>query len=610
MEIFSYHKNMFPYFLLSFLGKSESFYISSDKFLKNRNNLKFLGKDWKKEKYNIFNSDNDHKINFMSKKNDMDKFLKNFLNEITTSGKFNNLNNFERVKSNRPLDLFEKQTINTFLKRGQQNLEKYKNYCEANYRSIPQKKDYKIKKVMIFHRHGDRSPIKEAEKDIKRSDCVKCDFKASGNQLFSSNTCTLSHCSVGDLTIKGYNQTKKLGYHIAKEYFPLIKNVKDSEIELRSTRVRRTEASISGVVDGMVEFMVNKNSEEILNLVGEKIHKLSHLLDEIGISYIKIPSASAKKNEKSLLLFKEDKVGVDSHSEVFVDDRNNLNMTEKDKQLILETIKKSIDKKNYPKILKNFINLKNFKKRVSKFKQDPENMEEISFINSNFGDDTKNTIINSMYEGIKTLENKKILIRNIEDDNLLSPRNCPNYQNLVQSYLSPNIAHVESKIDTIMTQFCGNLPIDCRLYFCSEQNLSRELDLYFNNWKTHTDSIKLKDPLIKLVFGKISKDIIDFVNSEKKITVISSHDNTLGTILAGLKSNSSEHPPYASSIFLEIWENSKNENFVRVVYNDKLNVIDSRHTNMALDNFVEYLSNYKISNDNDMHYFCNKPETH
>ena len=94
MEIFSYHKNMFPYFLLSFLGKSESFYISSDKFLKNRNNLKFLGKDWKKEKYNIFNSDNDHKINFMSKKNDMDKFLKNFLNEITTSGKFNNLQVF------------------------------------------------------------------------------------------------------------------------------------------------------------------------------------------------------------------------------------------------------------------------------------------------------------------------------------------------------------------------------------------------------------------------------------------------------------------------------------------------------------------------------------
>lgn len=127
--------------------------------------------------------------------------------------------------------------------------ERFKEYCEAIYAHIPQRKEYTLEKVIVIHRHGDRAPIKIKNSSWIEYDCVGCEV--NGNTI---EKCKTRECKEGDLTEKGFEQMEKLGNFIKNEYLEKLygsKKVSIENISLRATEIGRTHASLAGVVQGL-----------------------------------------------------------------------------------------------------------------------------------------------------------------------------------------------------------------------------------------------------------------------------------------------------------------------------------------------------------------------
>ncbi|KAF7683259.1 putative acid phosphatase 5 [Astathelohania contejeani] len=140
----------------------------------------------------------------------------------------------------------------------------FKKYCESDYSPVPQKNNLKLSKVIVIHRHGDRTPIEMVGREWEQIKCVRC--KLTGDML---DQCTIQACKNGELTAKGYQQMQELGKYIKKEYGKKLKFTLDN-IKLRATAVGRTHASLHGVLVGLADILklnnvdVNRNSGDSL----------------------------------------------------------------------------------------------------------------------------------------------------------------------------------------------------------------------------------------------------------------------------------------------------------------------------------------------------------
>ncbi|KAM0677368.1 hypothetical protein BDAP_002051 [Binucleata daphniae] len=121
-------------------------------------------------------------------------------------------------------------------------LEKYKNYCESTYEVFDLPKKYKLHKLLVFHRHGDRSSLNVEYSQWKNSMCKVCDYE-NGKII----NCRERKCKDGELTIKGYEQMKMLGQFIKKNYKKLL----NDKVYLRCTSIERTQSSLHGVLTGL-----------------------------------------------------------------------------------------------------------------------------------------------------------------------------------------------------------------------------------------------------------------------------------------------------------------------------------------------------------------------
>lgn len=121
-------------------------------------------------------------------------------------------------------------------------MDDYKSYCEASY-SIPKSKEgMNIRKIFIFHRHGDRSALDIEGTDWDTKMCKEC--KVVGNKI---DDCSKVKCKAGLLTTKGYRQMKDLGNYI-RSHYPLDLLAK---MYARATEIQRTQTSIHGVLKGI-----------------------------------------------------------------------------------------------------------------------------------------------------------------------------------------------------------------------------------------------------------------------------------------------------------------------------------------------------------------------
>lgn len=136
-------------------------------------------------------------------------------------------------------------------------LQKYYPYCQARYRNIPQKAGFKLLKLIVIHRHGDRTPLKTYGN--LKDECVGCKSSIDNiDNLYSSNQCKVITCKDGLLTKKGYNQMLKLGRFIRNNYFKG-QEIDLDDIYLRATNVKRTQSSLNGLITGFFNNYENLN---------------------------------------------------------------------------------------------------------------------------------------------------------------------------------------------------------------------------------------------------------------------------------------------------------------------------------------------------------------
>eukprot|EP00866_Antonospora_locustae_P001969 jgi/Antlo1/1969/141 len=128
---------------------------------------------------------------------------------------------------------------------------KFSWYCGVNsYSRKDQKPNYSIEKVIVIHRHGDRTPIVMTGSKWSERSCISC---VRENDRRSIGPCTERKCESGDLTVKGYEQLKKLGKFIKDQYRVLLGDAGDNldGVEMRATLAPRTHSSLFGLVNGI-----------------------------------------------------------------------------------------------------------------------------------------------------------------------------------------------------------------------------------------------------------------------------------------------------------------------------------------------------------------------
>lgn len=126
--------------------------------------------------------------------------------------------------------------------------QRFSKYCNAEYAAQEQTSGYTIEKVIVIHRHGDRTPVTMVNSKWADESCMRCEY---GGESQSINSCEESACKGGELTLKGFKQLERLGEFIKKTYSTLLPNKDIEDIDLRATSYGRTQASLFGVVNGI-----------------------------------------------------------------------------------------------------------------------------------------------------------------------------------------------------------------------------------------------------------------------------------------------------------------------------------------------------------------------
>ncbi|KAM0676409.1 hypothetical protein GVAV_000375 [Gurleya vavrai] len=120
----------------------------------------------------------------------------------------------------------------------------YKEYCGSTYQRFPGKENYKLNKLIVFFRHGDRAAQEISNTNWKDKKCIYTDV--IDNNILDL---TVSPCTKGALTLKGYKQMIDLGIFIKENYGYYDEN----EIFKQCTSVQRTQSSLHGVMYGINE---------------------------------------------------------------------------------------------------------------------------------------------------------------------------------------------------------------------------------------------------------------------------------------------------------------------------------------------------------------------
>lgn len=333
-------------------------------------------------------------------------------------------------------------------------LQEFKNYCSASYMNIPQEPDMTLKKLILFHRHGDRAPLTIHNTNWHTQDCKKCKLK--DNNLIEN--CVTVKCEDGLLSIKGYTQMVELGKFLKQNYPKTL----FTKIKLRSTAIERTQTSLHGVYFGLT-------GKKIIHNVTVK-----QLNDDSLIIPMNCPFIDERINNKSL------------HNQLPI-------VTEDDKR-----------------------------------------------------------------------GNMSFKIRS----------------------------------DQYFTALCNKIDIDCDRINCDDDIIFRYLSLSNNSWSDEANVLLTDEEILSMIFGRFVDELKEIIEDEYTTHLISVHDRSLAMLMAGLGIKEEEHPPYASAIFMEIWENDQSVEFVRIIYNDKTcDTIIDENCNILLEKFLEYIKVLRISED-------------
>lgn len=158
--------------------------------------------------------------------------------------------------------------LNTVYGASDKSLGRFRTYCRPVYRQSSGNDP--IKKLIVVFRHGDRAPLKVRTDKWREAKCISC----------TKGSCGWSGCDDGNLTVKGFEQGRRLGHYIKSAYRGAMK--RPGHILAVHTSIPRTEATLSAVLKEIGPGSVQTVQKDSLITNSSCIGLRNHLLENEG----------------------------------------------------------------------------------------------------------------------------------------------------------------------------------------------------------------------------------------------------------------------------------------------------------------------------------------
>lgn len=188
---------------------------------------------------------------------------------------------------------------------------------------------------------------------------------------------------------------------------------------------------------------------------------------------------------------------------------------------------------------------------------------------------------------LSALEYGSLKVKNIKD--LDCPTECLDLRNSLFSKNDSEKLIFGGEFDRIIASLCNKVPLECGKFGCDLLEMENFLSQEKMNFEDNL--VKMEEDIVPTAvsFGPLSEFILSILPN-RDLTIVSVTAETIITLLAGFNTDNSKLVPYAGSIFIELWQNDKKEEFYSIVYNGKRQKIGLfRETFVEKSEFVKFL---------------------
>lgn len=151
--------------------------------------------------------------------------------------------------------------------------------------------------------------------------------------------------------------------------------------------------------------------------------------------------------------------------------------------------------------------------------------------------------------------------------------------------------------DEVVVNYCTKTTFRCGKFACDPKKILALVKDQKSEFVAYTQAIKANLITMGLMLGNFGMFLRKEMFKRQAVTLVSGHDSVIIKILNGLNIDIKKFPPYTSTVFLEIWRDYSQNEFVRVVYDGEVQKLGLyRETLISFDNFIKYLDMFNNVN--------------
>ncbi|ELA41881.1 uncharacterized protein VICG_01065 [Vittaforma corneae ATCC 50505] len=151
--------------------------------------------------------------------------------------------------------------------------------------------------------------------------------------------------------------------------------------------------------------------------------------------------------------------------------------------------------------------------------------------------------------------------------------------------------------DEIIADFCSETPFSCSKFSCDPKKILSFVTDQQNDLLEYVNLIRSNIMAMGITLGEFGEFLKKEMLKRRAITLISGHDSLIVKILSSLNADIKKLPSYTSAVFLEIWKDKHQNEFVRMVYDgsvEKFGLYNEEY--VSFDNFIKYIDMFNNAN--------------
>ncbi|KAM0680238.1 hypothetical protein GINT2_001623 [Glugoides intestinalis] len=189
----------------------------------------------------------------------------------------------------------------------------------------------------------------------------------------------------------------------------------------------------------------------------------------------------------------------------------------------------------------------------------------------------------------------------LEEDSIISDKNSILLKKVIlnNAGIKPqkNTAYSYGIYDDIISSYCSETPYDCENFSCNPNKILSFVESQEKIFKDSMADVSSSFAATGVTLGSFSPFLKKELERRNSISLVSGHDSTIIRILAALNISLETLPPYAGTVFIEVWRHANGKEYVRIVYQGKsYSLSDSGKDYVSFESFARYLDIFSYTN--------------